>query len=183
MPMVYGEGKKVCHRLQLEIIRMSNDQSIFAWGCRSRDNLRNCSILADDPNFFRGCSSMVPINSSKNSGIVSQKKSCPPSRVIIAPWHIPDHQSWHPNLAVSPSLRGLSLRLPGLVAALLSCIGCTSDHQYSIVYGILNITSILRGFRAMSYKGNFTFPPRIESPLSLHRTALQQIGGRFARLG
>ena len=123
------------------------------------------------------------INSSKNSVIVSQKKSCPPSRVIIAPWHIPDHQSWHPNLAVSPSLRGLSLRLPGLVAALLSCIGCTSDHQYSIVYGILNITSILRGFRAMSYRGNFTFPPRIESPLSLHRTALQQIGGRFARLG
>ena len=59
--MVYGEGKKVCHRLQLEIIRMSNDQSIFAWGCRSRDNLRNCSILADDPNFFRGCSSMVPM--------------------------------------------------------------------------------------------------------------------------
>ncbi|KIM61030.1 hypothetical protein SCLCIDRAFT_60362, partial [Scleroderma citrinum Foug A] len=31
MPMLYGEGKKVFHRLQLEIIRASNDQSIFAW--------------------------------------------------------------------------------------------------------------------------------------------------------
>ena len=31
MPMLYGEGKKAFHRLQLEIIRMSNDQSIFAW--------------------------------------------------------------------------------------------------------------------------------------------------------
>ncbi|KAI6022265.1 hypothetical protein PISMIDRAFT_94096, partial [Pisolithus microcarpus 441] len=31
MPMVYGEGKKAFHRLQLEIIRKSNDQSIFAW--------------------------------------------------------------------------------------------------------------------------------------------------------
>ncbi|KIM66406.1 hypothetical protein SCLCIDRAFT_58717, partial [Scleroderma citrinum Foug A] len=32
MPMLYGEGKKAFHRLQLEIIRISNDQSIFAWG-------------------------------------------------------------------------------------------------------------------------------------------------------
>ncbi|KAI5997532.1 heterokaryon incompatibility protein-domain-containing protein, partial [Pisolithus albus] len=31
MPMVYGEGKKAFQRLQLEIIRRSNDQSIFAW--------------------------------------------------------------------------------------------------------------------------------------------------------
>ena len=32
MPMLYGEGRKAFHRLQLEIIRASNDQSIFAWG-------------------------------------------------------------------------------------------------------------------------------------------------------
>ncbi|KAI6019327.1 heterokaryon incompatibility protein-domain-containing protein, partial [Pisolithus microcarpus] len=31
MPMLYGEGKKAFQRLQLEIIRMSSDQSIFAW--------------------------------------------------------------------------------------------------------------------------------------------------------
>ena len=37
MPMLYGEGKKAFRRLQLEIIRMSNDQSIFAWGCGRRD--------------------------------------------------------------------------------------------------------------------------------------------------
>jgi len=30
MPMLYGEGKKAFYRLQLEIIRASNDQSIFA---------------------------------------------------------------------------------------------------------------------------------------------------------
>ena len=32
MLMLCGEGKKAFHRLQLEIIRTSNDQSIFAWG-------------------------------------------------------------------------------------------------------------------------------------------------------
>ncbi|KAI6135420.1 heterokaryon incompatibility protein-domain-containing protein, partial [Pisolithus croceorrhizus] len=31
MPMLYGEGKKAFQRLQLEIIHISNDHSIFAW--------------------------------------------------------------------------------------------------------------------------------------------------------
>ncbi|KAI6010562.1 heterokaryon incompatibility protein-domain-containing protein [Pisolithus marmoratus] len=32
MPMLYGEGKNTFQRLQLEIIRISGDHSIFAWG-------------------------------------------------------------------------------------------------------------------------------------------------------
>jgi len=55
MPMLYGEGKKAFHRLQLEIIRASNDQSIFAWDSRKK---QPGSILADDPSDFRGCSEM-----------------------------------------------------------------------------------------------------------------------------
>jgi len=54
MPMLYGEGKKAFHRLQLEIIRASNDQSIFAW----QWNVRTGSILADDPGYFRYCGRM-----------------------------------------------------------------------------------------------------------------------------
>ena len=56
MPMLYGEGKKAFHRLQLEIIRSSDDQSIFAWGCNSA--VRIGSILADDPSAFEDCSGM-----------------------------------------------------------------------------------------------------------------------------
>ena len=55
MPMLYGEGRKAFHRLQLEIIRTSNDQSIFAWGAV---NVRIGSVLADDPNSFWACSDM-----------------------------------------------------------------------------------------------------------------------------
>ncbi|KIM52912.1 hypothetical protein SCLCIDRAFT_478492 [Scleroderma citrinum Foug A] len=54
MPMLYGEGKKAFHRLQLEIIRISNDQSIFAWEC----NVRTGSVLADDPSDFQYCFDM-----------------------------------------------------------------------------------------------------------------------------
>ena len=60
MPMLYGERKKAFHRLRLEIIRSSDDQSIFAWGHNS--DVRIGSILADDPKFFEGCSKMEPID-------------------------------------------------------------------------------------------------------------------------
>ncbi|KAI5986984.1 heterokaryon incompatibility protein-domain-containing protein [Pisolithus orientalis] len=52
MPMLHGEGEKAFQRLQLEIIRTSSDQSIFAWKLW---NLRTGNVLADDPSDFRGC--------------------------------------------------------------------------------------------------------------------------------
>ena len=61
MPMLYGEGKKAFQRLQLEIIRSSNDQSIFAWGHNSK-NVRIGSVLADDPSDFEDCSEMKLMN-------------------------------------------------------------------------------------------------------------------------
>ena len=61
MPMLYGEGKKAFHRLQLEIIRTSNDHSVFAWGC-NEIHLRAGSILADDPSFFQDCAKMELMN-------------------------------------------------------------------------------------------------------------------------
>ena len=62
MPMLYGEGKKAFHRLQLEIIRASNDQSIFAW-----DGMLQTvgSILADDPRCFRYCGEMELMDSDE----------------------------------------------------------------------------------------------------------------------
>ena len=64
MPMLYGEGKKAFHRLQLEIIRTSNDQSIFAWNCNTKDMLIG-GVLANDPSFFLSCSQTELIDSSK----------------------------------------------------------------------------------------------------------------------
>lgn len=61
MPMLYGEGKNAFRRLQLEIIRTSNDQSIFAWGYR-RESGWSSSVLADDPSCFRDCDRVTPLN-------------------------------------------------------------------------------------------------------------------------
>ena len=81
MPMLYGEGKKAFHRLQLEIIRTSNDQSIFAWGLATVD-IRTGSVLADDPSFFWGCSQMELLDHA--TLIDSLKLTCFPKAEL--PW-------------------------------------------------------------------------------------------------
>ena len=64
MPMLYGEGKKAFHRLQLEIIRAWNDQSIFAWDYDTED-MQPGSILADDPSRFESCGRMELMDSDE----------------------------------------------------------------------------------------------------------------------
>lgn len=50
MPLLYGEGRKAFLRLELEIIRKSDDESIFAW---IRPSSKDCSgLLALWPNVF-----------------------------------------------------------------------------------------------------------------------------------
>ncbi|KAI6018861.1 hypothetical protein EDC04DRAFT_440742 [Pisolithus marmoratus] len=54
MPILYGEGEKAFRRLQLEIIRVSGDHSIFAWNPKGQFGLLD-SVLAGSPSYFRGC--------------------------------------------------------------------------------------------------------------------------------
>lgn len=56
MPMLYGEGEKAFERLQLEIIKESNDHSIFAWNTRSYTLGRG--LLAYSPAEFADCGSI-----------------------------------------------------------------------------------------------------------------------------
>jgi hypothetical protein len=53
MPLLYGEGGKAFMRLQLEIIKVSDDDSIFAWVHESpRDYSTNLGLLAYSPSAF-----------------------------------------------------------------------------------------------------------------------------------
>jgi hypothetical protein len=60
MTLLYGEGDRAFVRLQEEIIRYSDDQSIFAWdrGFRAFDNGR-CGLLATSLSQFSECRSVV----------------------------------------------------------------------------------------------------------------------------
>ncbi|KAK0701928.1 hypothetical protein B0T26DRAFT_744882 [Lasiosphaeria miniovina] len=63
MPLLYGEGKKAFQRLQEEIIKHTNDSSIFAWGFGMSESCVQDSTetqyLASSPSDFMGCHSIV----------------------------------------------------------------------------------------------------------------------------
>ncbi|KAI0806359.1 HET-domain-containing protein [Xylaria sp. FL0064] len=59
MPLLYGEGEKAFIRLQEEIIRSSNDLSIFAWTAALGDKRSFRSIWAGSPNEFKSCQFLV----------------------------------------------------------------------------------------------------------------------------
>ena len=60
MPMLYGEGKKAFRRLQEEIIRHSDDHTIFAW---KGINAYYPGMLASEPENFASCQDSVNIRS------------------------------------------------------------------------------------------------------------------------
>jgi len=60
MPLLYGEGCKAFRRLQEEIIKRSDDLTIFAWSPLPGARSRYCSALAPSPVAFRGSSAVEP---------------------------------------------------------------------------------------------------------------------------
>jgi len=66
MTMLYGEGPRAFVRLQEEIIRTSDDESVFAWGFNNPligQGLREKpTLLASSPSDFRGCGQVAAIH-------------------------------------------------------------------------------------------------------------------------
>ena len=56
MPLLYGEGKKAFIRLQHEIVKVSDDESLFAW---TDDSLVESGIFAQSPKVFAGSGNVV----------------------------------------------------------------------------------------------------------------------------
>ncbi|KAK2736253.1 het domain protein [Colletotrichum kahawae] len=60
MPMLYGEGDKAFLRLQEEIMKQSDDQSLFAWVDLSASTETYHGLLAKSPRNFEYSNSIVP---------------------------------------------------------------------------------------------------------------------------
>lgn len=57
IPMLYGEGLHAFKRLQEEIMKVTDDTSLFAWGLgRAWNSSEASSILAPAPEYFEHCS-------------------------------------------------------------------------------------------------------------------------------
>lgn len=60
MPMLYGEGRRAFVRLQEEIVKRSDDHSLFAWPIK---DTQPSGLLADSPEAFATCQKVVSRNS------------------------------------------------------------------------------------------------------------------------
>ena len=61
MPLLYGEGQKAFKRLQHELVRTLDDQSIFAW---KDGSLSVSGVLADSPEQYAESGDIIPITLS-----------------------------------------------------------------------------------------------------------------------
>ena len=91
MPLIYGEGENAFIRLQEEIMKISDDHSLFAW--TSQDGRGGC--LATSPFSFRDCANVVqtdhldtfydpPVVSSRGVQIELRFMGCGPGRRGLA---------------------------------------------------------------------------------------------------
>jgi hypothetical protein len=97
MPILYGEGQqKAFKRLQLEIIKSSPDQSVFAW--RANQERQTSGLLAESPLDFADSHAVHPRNpwgstvrpySMTNMGL----------SINLPLWHGPDNPEANPVLA------------------------------------------------------------------------------------
>ena len=92
MPMIYGEGDRAFIRLQEEIIKISDDHSLFTWSTSEDQN--NSALLARSPDAFKGCTNIIrePLRTDEypysvnNRGISMQLNLvCWSTDVYIAP--------------------------------------------------------------------------------------------------
>jgi hypothetical protein len=58
LPLLYGEGDKAFIRLQEEILKTTDDYSLFAWSAPASDNSNYRGLLARSPAEFRNCGSV-----------------------------------------------------------------------------------------------------------------------------
>jgi hypothetical protein len=83
MPPLYGEGEKAFTRLQLEILKISDDESIFAWYGQFHDNFGSLDppppwgLLASSPKQFKYSGAIKPLDIDSRSGTVFEGDDYP----------------------------------------------------------------------------------------------------------
>ena len=110
MPLLYGEGEKAFTRLQEEIMKNSDDHSLFAWTDPDANEDDQYGLLAKKPKFFAQSGNIVP------------------------------YREWEPSAPFSISNKGLRIELhlspygPSLHVAALDCPVPPSYEDFLGIY-------------------------------------------------
>ncbi|KAI5992330.1 hypothetical protein EDC04DRAFT_3148397 [Pisolithus marmoratus] len=122
MPMLYGEGKNAFLRLQLEVIRMINDQSIFAWGWTLPNGSGWAhSFLADEPSRFRDCSRINRMTHKALMGALERRFPKNEVHKMAPVEHFKIFNVTNEGIHISLFLQHDSSGGSGLLSAVLAC--------------------------------------------------------------
>ncbi|KAL4070093.1 heterokaryon incompatibility protein-domain-containing protein [Scleroderma yunnanense] len=148
MPMLYGEGKNAFRRLQLELIRFTNDHSIFAWDRQHAG--WSGSVLADDPSFFRDCDDIVKME--PNEYLAALKGANPDEELHAIPQE--------PPRTYSVTNAGIQISLPlkrcrGFQSVFEARLACRHSPDSS------PISIVLASFQSTYYRAFGDFEPML----------------------
>ena len=135
LPLLYGEGHKAFIRLQEEIIRVSDDHTIFCWSSDLLPQLDpsqqpHISLIAPSPLAFAGCGHIISVESFKHGGPTYAITNAGLSIQLPASHHPRDQNGTVAVLrATSASERGDSLLGIPLKPSYLHG-GWIRDHSY-----------------------------------------------------
>lgn len=68
MPLLYGEGEQAFQRLQEEIVRITDDQTIFAWKAEHSTFATWRGLFAHSPDEFADCADCIPVSTLSSTG-------------------------------------------------------------------------------------------------------------------
>lgn len=87
MPLLYGEGGAAFRRFQQEIMKASDDHSIFAWSLPDNTKEVCTAVLATSPKAFLSCGSVVRDNNTKRSPFTVTNLGLSIGLPLIQTWH------------------------------------------------------------------------------------------------
>jgi hypothetical protein len=136
MPMLYGEGNQAFIRLQEEIMKQSEDYTIFAWKSGGSESLRR-GLLAHSPSEFE--------SSSQSQASIQDTVQ------VISEYKTPDQQLYVPAALTS---RGLLIGLPLLRQ---DALGNKVREPYELGTTHSRGFDFLQRFRTFSTPGDSAF--------------------------
>ncbi|XHG04143.1 hypothetical protein AWENTII_007424 [Aspergillus wentii] len=110
MPLIYGEGRMAFIRLQEEIMKVSEDHSLFAW---ESDELNTSGLLATSPAAFQNSADVIV----KNDSSLASKHA----------WTVN-------NKGIHVKLPFIGLGCQGLGLAVLHCTRIGNESQWLAIY-------------------------------------------------
>ena len=129
MALLYGEGEKAFQRLQDEIIKQSDDESIFAWGL-DKDYPEATGVLAQSPADFAGSEDVI--TSPGPTRLISPRTRRPHFLTnkgieYTQRTYYPDYNAWL-NKWFSEKAFQTRMRL--------ACLGRSSNENHDIVLSL-----------------------------------------------